>query len=162
MRIILFRHHDDLAWAKVGLPPLSIIIGIIFSHHSINSERLGAYYKILRLSEYVEAERDPNLMYTVREINKYTLKSGSIKSDRHLDSKSSRDSFQLVIKKTLTYAVFTLYSLFHIKCKKKNNLFDPNFFLFNSSPFFPHSLQFIKIFTDSVLFTSPRLSRLPM
>jgi len=33
-------------------------------------------YKILRLSEYVRAERDSNLMYTVRETNEYALKTG--------------------------------------------------------------------------------------
>ena len=38
--------------------------------------KIQRFYKILRLSEYVRAERDSNLQYTVRETNEYTLKTG--------------------------------------------------------------------------------------
>ena len=64
-------------------------------------------------------QRETQTLCTLLEIPTNThSKSGSIKSDRHLNSKSSRDSFQLKMKKTLTYTVFTL----SLQMKEKEQL----------------------------------------
>jgi len=106
-------------------------------------------YKILRLSEYVQAERDPNLEYTVRETNKYALKSRFDKVRMTLKLKKQQRLLSNSNEKTFTYSVFTLNSLFHIKSKKKEQLDLTQIFSYIIQiPFFPHSLQFIEIFTD--------------
>ena len=93
---------------------------------------------------YVQAERNSNLMHTVRKILNYTLNTGPIWSEWHLELRSSRDSFQLVMKKPL----LMLYSrcIHTVSIEKKEQLVPPIFLciLFNS--LHPTITIFIKMF----------------
>ena len=133
------RHKKIRVWKSLMLSKMRKKLFLEVDSHSLWSSMWQLFffncnfYKILGLSGYVQADRDSNLQYTVRETNKYTLKSKIRYGPTTLRLLNAAET-TTINEKTFTYTVFTINSPNNQRQKKKAKQFQPNFCIISPFP----------------------------